>query len=191
MATVSKRDQLIDTALDLFYRDGFNATGIEKILAEANVSKMTLYKHFKSKEELIQTALRLRDERFREWLMNYVESNAATPRDRLLALFDAHFEWFSQANFRGCMFLNASAEFAGNTRSIAAIADEHKRLLASYIRGLASAAKAGNPDRVADWLMILLDGAISTALVSEDPTNANKAKTAAEILLDTELRSAT
>ena len=87
------------------------------------------------------------------------------------------------------MFLNAAAEFTGNTESVGAIADEHKRLLTSYIRGLASAAKAGNPNRLADWFMILLDGATSTALVSSDPTNANKAKAAAEVLLDTELRS--
>ena len=76
MMAVSKRDQLVDAALELFYRNGFNATGIDKIIAEAGVAKMTLYKHFKSKEELIQAALRRRDEKIQVWLMRYVEDHA-------------------------------------------------------------------------------------------------------------------
>ena len=86
---MSKRDQLIDTAEELFYQHGFNATGIDKILAEAGVAKMTLYNHFKSKDALIEAALQRRDERFRDWLSAQVESKADTPRERLLGLFDA------------------------------------------------------------------------------------------------------
>ena len=81
----SRRDHLVDTALELFIRDGFHATGIDKILAESGVAKMTLYKHFKSKDELILSALRRRDERFRNWFMRAVESRAQAPRQRLLA----------------------------------------------------------------------------------------------------------
>ena len=184
---VSKRDQLVEAALELFYRNGFNATGIDKILSEAGVAKMTLYKHFKSKEELIQAALRRRDEVYREWLMLYVENHAASPRERLLAVFDAHIEEFSAKKFRGCMFLNASAEFSGITDSINALAKDHKRLIHSYIRGLALAAGADNPDRLADWLMLLLDGAIGCAQVSSEPGWAHKAKNAAEILINAEL----
>ena len=190
MTAPSKRDQLVETALNMFYEQGFNATGIDKILAEAGVAKMTLYKHFKSKEELIQAVLRLRDERFREWLMNYVEKHAKTPRERLLALFDAHDEWFSRKGFRGCLFLNAAAEFSQIADSIAAIASEHKRLTHVYVRGLASAAGASNPDRLADWLTLLLDGAIGCAQVSADPCWATTAKGAAEILIDAELDKA-
>lgn len=190
MTAASKRDQLVETALDLFYEQGFNATGIDKILAEAGVAKMTLYKHFKSKEKLIQAVLRLRDQRFREWLMAYVEQNADTPRGRLLALFDAHDEWFSREGFRGCLFLNAAAEFSQIADSIAALASEHKRMIHAYVRGLASAAGASNPDRLADWLTLLLDGAIGCAQVSADPCWATTAKGAAEILIDAELDKA-
>ncbi len=108
----SRRDHLVDTALELFIRDGFHATGIDKILAESGVAKMTLYKHFKSKDELILSALRRRDEHFRNWFMRAVESRAREPRQRLLAIFDALDEWFSGRDFNGCMFINASAEFA-------------------------------------------------------------------------------
>ena len=86
---LSRRDHLVETALGLFMRDGFHATGIDAILAEAGVAKMTLYNHFKSKDELILAALRLRDEQFLEWLVSAVEARADKPRGRLLALFGA------------------------------------------------------------------------------------------------------
>ena len=79
----SKRDQIVNTALDLFYEHGFHATGIEKVLSGADVARMTLYNHFKSKEELIVAVLRQRDENFRDWVVRYVEQKAGTPRDRL------------------------------------------------------------------------------------------------------------
>lgn len=187
MAGASKRDQLIDTALTLFYRDGFTATGIDKILSEAGVAKMTLYNHFRSKEELICAVLHRRDENVRNWLMKFVEDNAETPRDRLLSLFDAHRDWFSGKDFRGCMFLNAAAEFSGIADPVLAIALEHKRLLHAYVRGLVAAANARNPDRLTDWLILLLDGAIGCAQVSLDADWADKAKNAARVLLDAEL----
>ena len=80
-----RREHLLDTALSLFGTEGFHATGIDKILASAGVAKMTLYNHFRSKDELILAALRRRDERFRHWFVREVEHRAATPRDRLLA----------------------------------------------------------------------------------------------------------
>jgi AcrR family transcriptional regulator len=183
----SKREQLIEAGLDLFNRYGFNATGIDRILAEAGVAKMTLYKHFRSKEELILAVLRRRDEIFRAWLMDYVESHADTPRARLLALFAAHNEWFSQKDFRGCLFQNAAAEFSGSAEAVRALAEDHKRLIHAYVRGLASAAGARNPDRLADWLVLLLDGAIGCAQVTVSPSWADKAQEAAEVLIDAEL----
>ena len=186
MTAFSKREQLIEAALDLFNRHGFNATGIDKILAEAGVAKMTLYKHFRSKDELIQAVLRRRDEDFRAWLMDFVETRADTPRARLLALFDAYGKWFSETEFRGCLFLNASAEFSGMADSISALAREHARLVHTYIRGLTSATGARNPDRLADWLVLLLDGAIGCAQVSAKPEWASKARDAAEILIEAE-----
>ena len=92
MAT-SRREHLVDTALELFYQDGFHATGIDKILAKAGVAKMTMYKHFKSKDELILAVLRRRDELFRNWFMREVERRAQTPSERLLALFDVYDDW--------------------------------------------------------------------------------------------------
>ena len=179
----SKRDQIVDTALELFYRHGFNATGIEKVLSEADVARMTLYNHFKSKEELILAVLRRRDERFLEWLVRYVEKRKLGPRERLLALFDAHTEWFAEESYRGCLFINAAAEFCGSSQPIRALAAEHKRLVTSYIRGLAVAADAPDPDTLADQITLLLEGAIVTAQVLDDPGWAAKAKAAADKLI--------
>ena len=181
---MSKRDQLIDAAIDLFHRNGFNATGIDRILADAGVAKMTLYNHFKSKDELILAALRRRDLTFREDLIAYVESHADSPSARLLALFDAHKAWFERSNFRGCMFINAAAEFSGISDPIRQVAEEHKKLMHAHIRGLTSAAGARDPDELADQLMLLIDGAISCSQVSCLSTWADKARTAAAILID-------
>ena len=74
-----RRDHLVATALALFSKHGYHATGIDRILAESGVAKMTLYKHFRSKDELILAALRRRDEEFRRWLQAEIESRAATP----------------------------------------------------------------------------------------------------------------
>ena len=179
----SKRDQIIDTALELFYRNGFNATGIEKVLTDADVARMTLYNHFKSKEELILAVLRRRDERFRDWLVRRIEKRNLGPRERLLALFDAHAEWFAEDSFRGCIFINAAAEFCGSSQAIHALAAEHKRLVTSYIRGLVAATEARNPDVLADQITLLLEGAIVNAQVLDDIGWAAKARNAAETLI--------
>jgi len=83
---VSKREKLVETALKLFCSGGFHATGIDRILAESGVAKMTLYNHFKSKDELILAALRLRDERWRHWFERAVERGASDPNVHITAL---------------------------------------------------------------------------------------------------------
>jgi AcrR family transcriptional regulator len=178
-----KRDHLVATALVLFNRDGFHATGIDKILAEAGVAKMTLYKHFKSKDELILAVLRRRDEEFRNWFMRAVEARAKTPRARLLAVFDAIAEWFDGRDFSGCMFINASAEFAEADDPIHGAAAEHKRLILGYLREQAEAAGADDASTLAMELMLLMEGAIVMAYVAGETDSAARAKAAARTLL--------
>ena len=120
--TSIRRDHLVDTALNLFSRYGFHATGIDRILSESGVAKMTLYKHFKSKDELILAALRRRDELHRNWFMREVERLAAAPRDRLAALFTALETWFQSDEFSGCCFINATAEYSDKDDPIHAAA---------------------------------------------------------------------
>ena len=179
-----RRDHLVDIALDLFSRDGFHATGIDKILAESGVAKMTLYKHFRSKDELILAALRRRDERFRNWFMRTVERRADTPRERLLAMFDALEEWFTESKFTGCIFINAAAEYAASDNPIHATSAEHKRLVLAYVCDLAAAAGARDPDELTAELGLLIEGAIVMAHVYGQCDYARTARSAAEKLID-------
>lgn len=183
MPRPSKKEHLVETAVKLFARDGFHATGIDKILQEAGVARMTLYKHFRSKDELILAALRRRDEQFRIWFKSAIEKNGGTPAERLLASFDALEDWFSGKAFAGmpftgCAFINAAAEFSSLNHPAHQLALEHKRLILDYLRLLASSAGARDPDSLAWAVSLLHEGAIVTAQVSGD---ANAAKGAKEI----------
>ena len=178
-----RRDELLDTALALFCRDGFHGTGIDRILAESGVAKATLYKHFKSKDELILAALRREDERFRNRFMREVERRAANPAGRLLAVFDTLEQHLGERDFRGCLFIKAAAEYASPEDPIHAAAAESKRLLRAYVRDLAAAAGAVAPRRLAQQLALLMEGATVLAQLSGDPSAARDSREAAEVLL--------
>ena len=172
----------------LFYTDGFNATGIDKIIAEAGVARMTLYKHFKSKNDLILAVLRRRDEDFRTWFQNAVETRARRPQDKLLMIFDVLEEWFDGKafpgmKFSGCAFINACAEFSDSESPVHQLAAEHKKLLLDYIDRIARQAQAKDPEGLAQELMLLKEGAIVTMQVSGDQHAAARAKSIAEQLI--------
>ena len=178
-----KREQLVETALRLFDRYGFHATGIDRILAESGVAKMTLYNNFRSKDELILAALRRRDETFRNWFVRAVELRAETPRERLLAMFDALAEWFRDRGFNGCPFVGAAWEFDHAARSIRAGCTEHKRLMRDYVRSLAADSGAADSDGLADALMLLMEGATVTAQVCGEADAAATGRSAADVLI--------
>lgn len=161
----SRRDDLIDAAMHVFYKHGFHASSLDDIQREGGISRMTLYNHFKSKDELVVAAMRRRDEIFRNSLMKFVESKAKTPRERLLAVFDFHEEWFTGNEFCGCMFINASAEFSAADSPPRRLAAEHKQEIVRYLTGLCEAAGLDDPGGVAEQLNILLEGAIVSARV--------------------------
>ena len=183
MPALSKREQIVTEALKLFYRDGFNATGVDRISAEAGVSKKTLYNHFKSKDELVLATLRKRDGLFRNRIMRETERLGATPRERLLTLFDAHDLWFREKSFSGCMFINAAAEFSAQDHPSHLLCAEHKRLVRDYICELAEQAGVGNPQLLAMQLNLLLDGAIVEAHVSGNTQAAKLAKSMAAVFV--------
>jgi len=149
----------------VFYRCGFQATSLDDIQRESGISRMTLYNHFKSKDELIVAAMRRRDEIFRNRLMKFVETKAKTPRERIEAVFDFHEEWFTGEEFCGCMFINASAEFSIADSAPRRLAAEHKQSIVRYVRDLCAEAGFEDPDDVADQLNILIEGAIVTSRV--------------------------
>jgi AcrR family transcriptional regulator len=111
-AARNARDRLIDKAIDLFYRHGFNAIGLDRIIDEVGVTKTTFYKYFHSKDDLMVAAVRKRDEwEMKAWLRAVREGAGDDPRAQLLAFFDVMDVWFNAPDFRGCMFINTAAEF--------------------------------------------------------------------------------
>ncbi len=184
MPIPSKRDHITNIALDLFYKHGFHATGVEKIIQEAGVSKKTLYNHFKSKDELILAVLRKRDEMFRNNFMRSVERLAKEPRGQLIAVFDVLNEWFNDKDFCGCMFINASAEFANQDDPCHIISKEHKRLMFEYVRELAEKAGVKNPSELSEQLNLLVEGAIVNAHVCDNKEITKTAKKMAEVFID-------
>ena len=183
----TKRDELVQKALAAFYRNGFRATGMDRLARETGVSKTSMYKHFHTKEELILAVLRLRDEQFRNFRVRRLEALADTRRGQLLALFDVLGEWFAQESFRGCMFIKASAEYQERDHPIHAQSAEHKRLIFVHVRELAQAAGAPDPGALARALMLLEEGAIVTAHLGYTADPAGDAKAAAEVLIAAEL----
>jgi len=182
-AASEKRDQLIDTALRLFARCGYRATGIDTILAEAGVAKMTLYHHFKSKDELIVAALRRRDAEWREWFIGRVTKRAASPRERLCAVFDVLEEWFRNKDFHGCSFGQAATEFRDPKHAVHKMALEHKQQMLAYFRELAAAAGAKDPALLAQQISLLVEGAIIHMEVFREPQAARIADAAAQTLV--------
>ena len=178
----SKRDELVRKALEIFYRDGFHASGMDLLAAETGISKTTMFKHFRSKEELILAVLRLRDERFRGWLFRRM-AEEETPRGQLVAMFDGLGEWFAEPGYRSCMFIKASSEYPDPAHPIHAQSAEHKRLLFVETERIAAAAGARDPAGLARALLLLKEGAIVTAHLGHEVDPAGDAKAAAETLI--------
>ena len=178
----SKRDELVRKALEIFYREGFHATGMDRLAAETGISKTTMFKHFRTKEDLILAVLRLRDEQFRGWLFRRM-TEAGPPRAQLSAMFDALGEWFARPEFRSCMFIKAASEYPDPAHPIHSQSAEHKRLLFLETERIARAAGADDPAALARALLLLKEGAIVPAHLGHEADPAGDAKAAAAALL--------
>ena len=157
------RDRLVATAVDLIYMRGFNAVGIDQVIAAAGVTKTTFYKHFQSKDDLMVAAVRRRDEwETQAWDRAVRKSVGDAPRARLLALFDVMHEWFNAPDFHGCMFLNTAIEFPNAHDPVHEAAAEHKRRMRDAWRDLAREAGAGDADAetFADLYATLVEGTL-------------------------------
>jgi len=178
-----RREHLLSVALDLFYAQGFHGTGIDSILARSGVAKMTLYKYFPSKEDLILGVLARRDAEFITWLKGSLDLISGNPQDKVSGLFDAYESWFRSPQFHGCLFLNACAEYPDATHPIHQAAASHKRRLYELVLALIGEGGAPHPVLLAQEIMVLLEGATAIAHVSSAPVAARRAKRAAQILM--------
>ncbi len=176
-------DRLMSAAAKLFYRDGIHATGVDAILAEAEVARRSLYQHFGSKDGLVAAFLERRDREWRDWFDNTVAAVAATPQTRLLRLFDVLETWFRMPSFHGCAFINAAAETGDPGHAIRAAARRHKEMVRGRIEEWARAAGAADPAALARSLALLTEGAIVTAMIDPDQRAAETAKNLARVVI--------
>jgi AcrR family transcriptional regulator len=178
------RERILRTAYDLFCRHGLQAVGIDRIVAEAGVAKMTLYRNFRSKGELILAVLERREEVWtREWLGGEIERRGGTVEERLLAIFDAFDEWFNQSGYEGCLFINALLESHDVTSPIGAACATRLANVRSLIDELAEEAGIRDRDDFARQFQILLSGSIVAASAG-DVEAARRARVIAQGFLE-------
>lgn len=174
-------ERILAAARDLFCRDGIAATGIDRVLARAGASKMTLYTRFGSKEALLQEVLRIEGE---DWRRSFFADLGApgAPPNRLRLVVPALRRWFDGGRFYGCAFMNAAAE---RTKAIDIAEDDwlrtltrehHAAVLAEFAR-LAREARLPGPDAVARQVLLVMDGTITALMVSGNPLVLDTAET--------------
>jgi AcrR family transcriptional regulator len=182
--TSEARRRIVETADRLFYAEGLRAVGIDRIIAEAGVAKMSLYNHFPSKDDLVLAVLRYREERFGLQFQSWMLGHVAGGMNRLEAFFAALRNWLESPEFRGCMFVNSRAELPDGQHPGAVFSAEHKTRFLELLREIISetygprAAKATTPA-----IGLLVEGAIVTAVMQQSPKPADVAQHAAATLL--------
>ncbi|WP_082615943.1 TetR/AcrR family transcriptional regulator [Ensifer sp. Root278] len=183
------RGHLLDTALRLFNLNGYHATGIDLLIAEAGVAKTTLYRHFETKEDLILAALERRDEESRAEMRMFVEQRTNDPYERLLATFDFLEASVRDKQFRGCIFMSAAGEHKEAVDPVFRAASMHKRLVLAYFEELAHAARFAEPKRIADTINLLHEGATAIAQMTRTGEPVRQSRRMAASLLAQEVRS--
>ena len=180
------RERLLAAADELFYEEGVNLVGIDRVIERAGVAKASLYDCFGSKEELIRSYLQQRHEarqvRLRDWLARY-----ATPRDKILGIFDYVAESVARPDYRGCPFARASAE-ARPGSSVKTVCDESRAWNLALFADLARQAGATDAERTSQQLRLLYDGASVSAHVDGSAAAAVAARALAEVVLDAAIR---
>lgn len=186
----STRDRFLQAAVDLFLREGFGPVGLDRIIDKVGVTKTTFYKYFESKDDLIVKALEFQHVQEMDGLERDTRQIAGEdPRGQILAIFDVLHEWFSQTEFRGCIFLNAATEFPMSTDPIHVAAIAHGQELARFVslRATAAGAREDAAGMIASQVMLLISGAIISRQTARQVDVALNAKPLVEMILDNAL----
>ncbi|NIK60897.1 TetR/AcrR family transcriptional regulator [Kribbella shirazensis] len=178
---------VLDAADALFYERGVQSVGMDAIRAASGVSLKRLYQLFPSKDKLIEAYLDRRDALWKSMLAEHVEA-ATDPRARILAVFDFLYDWFQQRDYRGCAFINSFGELGSVSPRVAELALEHKEGFRLALVELAAEAGAGDPEQLADHLILLSEGAITRSAISGSSAPAVRAREAATMILDASLK---
>jgi AcrR family transcriptional regulator len=180
------RKRILETADRLFYQDGIRAVGIDRIIAEAGVAKMSLYNHFPSKDDLILAVLRHREEAILEFFRAAMERHAKKAKNPLRAFFAALKDLFESPGFRGCPFQNAAVELADPDHPGTEFVRGHKQRFAEFLRGLVEETVGKSGSKLAPAVALLVEGALITTVIQGNVGAANVARDAALKLLGNE-----
>lgn len=172
--------RVLDVAARLFYEQGIQAVGMDRIRDASGVSLKRLYRLFPAKEQLVEATLRHRERQALDALERTTRGDA-TPEAKILAIFDLLGDWFSAPDYRGCDFINAFGELGAQSERVAHTARDHKQRWRDLLADLV--AQAGRPPQLADQLALLVNGAMVTAGMRGSPAPARDARAAAESLL--------
>lgn len=184
----SGRLRLVYVAIELIYRHGFQAVGVDQVIAAAGVSKTTFYKHFESRDDLLVAAIQQREEWESKAFQTAVDRLAnREPRASLLAVFDVLDTWFNSPDFKGCQFINAAAEFPNVHDPVHAVAAAHKRRHREEFCGLAREAGAADPEAFADQYAALVEGTFILRQVHGRNDAARVVRPAVEVLMEKHL----
>jgi AcrR family transcriptional regulator len=183
-AVKNARDRVLETAYELFHRNTLGSVGVDRIVAEANVAKTTLYRHFPSKDELAVSVLRHhQDVWMTGWLEQVIAQRGGTAGDRILALFDAFDEWFKRDDYQGCLFARALLETREPGHPVRTAAVTGLENVRALIRKLGEEAGAREPGVFALQIQLLLLGS-TVAAVSGEVDSALRAREVARLLLE-------
>jgi AcrR family transcriptional regulator len=178
----SARERLLAAANELFYLEGIHTVGIDRVIERAGVAKASLYSTFGSKDELVRAYLEGRARSRQERVSKRIASHD-NPRDQILAIFDLLGETVAQPTFRGCAFINASAEGPRDESKTQQVCVRSRAWMRGVFVGLARDYGAGDGERLGRQLSLVYDGAMDSAAVDRDPGIAREARLAAETLL--------
>ncbi len=185
--TSEAREKLLTAAYQLFSRHGVRAVGVDTIIAQAGVAKMTFYRHFPSKDDLVLAFLRRRERLWtRDWLEAEVKRRAVTPGERLLTIFDVFDEWFQRDDFEGCSFINILLEITEPGDRVRQASTAHLANIRVFLRELAEGAGVPRPDDFARKWHFLMKGSI-VAAGEGDRLAARRAREVGAVLLAAEL----
>lgn len=179
----SPRDRLLDTASELFNRDGYHAVGIDTIVERSGVAKMTLYRHFPSKDDLIAAYLERANVEFQGWLDGEL-ARVEDPKAKLVTAFEATATLATSPRCLGCTFQAAASEFPELEHKGHQVAADHKRRVLERLSGLAREAGLRDPEGLAAQLLLLMDGAWVAARMFGPDNHAGTVVEAARTLID-------
>jgi AcrR family transcriptional regulator len=179
----SARRRILDAAMELFYREGIRAVGVDAVIAHAGVAKMSLYRAFPSKDDLIVAFLEEISRRYWLWWDEVAGRHPGQPRQQVEALFDGLARHTTGPQFRGCPFTNTAIEFPDPGHPGRAVVTAHRRELRRRLAELSLALGASDAELLADQLLLLMEGAYSagTVMCGESPCHAVGAAAAALI----------